>query len=116
MSRRGDRDTFAALLRDLPSPDNSTSEEVVLLDPDGLPLPPPRRITARQARPWIKRADVLLGVLPCGTAIDWIPGADRDAFAVRLRRIEAKDCNLGGDVLLFALAGNRHALVLDDPS
>jgi hypothetical protein len=114
MGNRRDRDTFAALLRDLPSLDGSVSEDVVLLDPDGHPLPAPRRLTARDARPWVKREDVPLGLLPCGAAIEWTPGADRDAFAVRLRRIEGKDCNPAGDLLLFTLTHDRHALVLDD--
>jgi len=85
-----------------------------LLDPDGLSLSSPRRLTAKQARPWLKRDTVPLGLLSCGTAIDWIPAADRDAFAARLRRIEGKDCNPDGDLLLFTLPPNRHALVLDD--
>jgi hypothetical protein len=96
------------------SSDSSTSEEIVLLDPDGRSLSPPRRLTARQARPWLKRDNVPLGRRPCGAVIEWIPTADRDAFAARLRRIEGKDCNPHGDMLLFTLPPDGHALVLDE--
>jgi hypothetical protein len=116
MSDRRDRETFAALLRDLPPLDASTIEDVVLLDPDGFSLPLPRRLTARQARPWVQRDDVPLGLLPCDAAINWIPATDRDSFAGRVRRIEGKDCHPNGDVLLFTVSRNRHALVLDDPT
>ena len=110
MGNRRDRETFAALLRDLPTSHGSVREDVVLLDPDGFSLPPPHRLTARDTRPWVKREDVPLGLLPCGAAIEWTPDADRAAFAARLRRIEGKDCNPVGDLLLFTLT--RAQLVL----
>ncbi|MCE0538126.1 hypothetical protein LWF15_21760 [Kineosporia rhizophila] len=115
MPGRAERDTFADTLRNLPrAADTSDGEEIVPCDPDGRPLPEPRRMPINQARPWIKREHVPLGVWPCGLPITWVPAADRAALATRLRRAEGKDCNVAGDALLFSLPQDGHAVVIDE--
>ena len=79
--------------------------------PDGTPLAAPRRMTVRGARPWTRRDDTLLGRWPCGGAVEWLDGPERDAFATRLRT-RSRDCNPAGDVLLYRLPDGRRALVL----
>lgn len=50
MTRRRDRETFAAMLRHVREPSDEPTEaprELVLLDPDGVPMSAPRRLTLR---------------------------------------------------------------------
>ena len=114
MAERDEPETFAAILRNLPRAAGTSSEEILPADPDGHPLPPFRRMTIKQARPWIRRDHVPLGVWPCGSPIEWVSAAGRAAFATRLRRAEGKDCNTDGDALLFTLPHDGHAVVIDE--
>jgi hypothetical protein len=77
MERRRNRETFAALLRDLRSPDSSVSLDVVLVDPKGLPISSPPTHRPAKSRPWMKVADLPVGLLPCGAAIAWTSDTDR---------------------------------------
>lgn len=112
-----ERKTFAEMLAEVPEPADDVAgrpAEIELLDPSGRPMGTPQRLTARRARPWVKRPDVPLGVLPCGGPIRWSPAEDRPAVAAEIRKHENADCEPAGDVLLFPLADGTHALALDD--
>lgn len=83
------------------------------LHPGGAPLTAPRRLSTKQARPWLKREDVLLGRWLCG-AIEWAPAQDRAAFAAGLRARTGPDCHPNGDFLLYRLADGQRCLVLEE--
>ncbi|MCZ2827344.1 hypothetical protein O2W14_00660 [Modestobacter sp. VKM Ac-2986] len=89
--------------------------EDVLHAPDGELLTHGRRVTHRAARPWLRRDDALVGVWPCDSLVEWVPAADRPAFAAQERRAEGRDCNVAGDVLLFRLADGRPVVVVQGP-
>jgi hypothetical protein len=74
-----------------------------------------RRLTYRQARPWLKRSDVPIGVRPCGTGIRWLPEDERQTYAQRLRHAEGRDCNVAGDVLLYRITDSSKVLVVEEP-
>lgn len=82
--------------------------------PGGELLTRGRRTTWRAARPWLRRSDVLVGLWPCGSPVEWVPDEDRSRFAVQARRAEGRDCNVAGDVLLFRLADGRPVLVVQE--
>ena len=92
-----------------------TGGETALHSPDGEPLTHGRRATHRAARPWLRRDDALVGVWPCDSPFEWVPAAERPAFAARERRAEGRDCNVAGDVLLFRLADGRPVVVVQEP-
>ncbi|SDN97380.1 hypothetical protein SAMN05660199_01002 [Klenkia soli] len=81
--------------------------------PDGELLERGRRLTFRDARPWVRRQSALVGVWNCGTPVAWAVGDARRALVDRIRASEGGDCNIGGDVLLFRLADGRRAVVVD---
>jgi hypothetical protein len=83
------------------------------LAPSGEPLTDGHRVTLREARTWLRRERVAVGRLPeCSQKVQWLEGADRQEFVSRLRHSEGRDCNVGGDVLLYMLCdGGRVAVV-----
>lgn len=83
------------------------------LAPNGEPLTDGRRMTLRDARAWLRREGVAVGRLPeCAEQVEWLQGVERREFVSRLRHIEGRDCNVGGDVLLYTLCdGGRVAVV-----
>jgi hypothetical protein len=71
-------------------------------------------MTYRQARPWLKRSDVRIGVMPCGTDIRWLQEDDeRQSYVAQLRHAEGRDCNVAGDVLLYRIADSVKVLVVE---
>ena len=82
--------------------------------PDGRALEGARRLTYRQARPWLRRSEVIIGVQPCGTAISWLADDERQALVQQLRHAEGKDCNVAGDVLLYRLPHST-VIVIEEP-
>jgi hypothetical protein len=84
--------------------------------PNGEALTRARRMTYRQARPWLKRSDVRIGVMPCGTDIRWLQEDDeRQSYVEHLRRAEGGDCNVAGDVLLYRITDSVKVLVVEEP-
>ncbi len=65
------------MLRDLPEPVETVSEEVVLLDPEGFSMSSPQRMTIKQARPWINRDEIPLGIWSCASAIEWSASGEK---------------------------------------
>ena len=72
-----------------------------------------RRTTLRDARTWLRSEGVAVGRLPeCSEQVEWLEGAERREFLSHLRHSEGRDCNVGGDVLLYTLCdGGRVAVV-----
>ena len=83
--------------------------------PNGEPLTRQRRLTYREARPWLKRSSVLIGVAPCGTDIRWLRDDERDGYVQQLRHAEGRDCNVAGDVLLYRMTDSNTVLVVEEP-
>ena len=83
--------------------------------PDGEALTHERRLTYREARPWLKRSSVRIGVVPCGTGLRWLEADERDGFVQKLRHAEGRDCNVAGDVLLYRTAKESKVLVVEEP-
>ena len=75
-----------------------------------------RRLTYRQARPWLRRPDVIVGVRPCGMEVRWVSDEERTQLVARWRHAEGKDCNVAGDVLLYRGAGEVTVVVVEEPS
>lgn len=73
-----------------------------------------RRLTYRQARPWLRRSDAVNGLRPCGIEVHWVADDERQALVERLRHAEGKDCNVAGDVLLYRLGGGN-VIVVEEP-
>ena len=66
----------------------------------------------RDARTWLKRRDVTVGVLPeCNRDITWLTSDDWTTLAERVRRAEGKDCNLAGDVVLYRQPDGNYLVV-----
>ncbi len=72
-------------------------------------------MTYRQARPWLKRSDVAIGVWPCGADIRWLQDDERQSYAQTLRHAEGRDCNVAGDVLLYRITDSVKVLVVQKP-
>lgn len=86
-------------------------EDGALRGPNGQALVGGRRLTYRQARPWLRRTDAFVGLRPCGMEVHWIADDQRRAVVERLRHVEGKDCNIAGDVTLYRLAGASFVVV-----
>jgi hypothetical protein len=96
-------------------PDPDQTGEVLPHLPDGEPLTDGRRMTYRQARPWLRRGEALVGVWPSHAPVEWMPEQDRTELTAAARRAEGRDCNVAGDVLLFRRADGRPVLVVQGP-
>jgi hypothetical protein len=83
--------------------------------PDGEELTRQRRLTYRQARPWLKRSNVRIGVAPCGSSVRWVQEEERQTYVQQLRQAEGRDCNVAGDVLLYRNLEGASALVVEEP-
>ena len=90
------------------------AEDGGLRGPSGQPLTVGRRLTYRQARPWLRRSDAVVGLRPCGMEVNWLPDDERQAVVERLRHAEGKDCNVAGDVLLYRLP-DGNIVVVEEP-
>ena len=71
-------------------------------------------MTYRQARPWLRRSDAVVGLRPCGMEVNWLAADERQAMVERLRHAEGKDCNVAGDVLLYRLP-DANIVVVEEP-
>lgn len=85
-----------------------------LLGPSGQVLRRARRLTYRQARPWLGRGDAVIGLRPCGMEVTWVADDERQAVVERLRHAEGKDCNVAGDVLLYR-SSYGSVVVVEEP-
>lgn len=83
--------------------------------PNGEQLTRQRRLTYREARPWLKRSSVLIGVEPCGTDVRWLRDDERHEYVQQLRHAEGRDCNVAGDVLLYRMKNGTTVLVIEEP-
>jgi hypothetical protein len=83
--------------------------------PNGEELTRERRLTYREARPWLKRSSVLIGVMPCGTDVRWLQDDERQGYVQQLRHAEGRDCNVAGDVLLYRMPDSAKVLVVEEP-
>lgn len=87
------------------------SNESLPRAPGGEALMHGRQLTYREARSWLKRADVVLGRWR-GTTIEWASDEERSSLVMWMRRIEGKDCDPSGDVVLYRLSGGQPVLVV----
>jgi hypothetical protein len=83
--------------------------------PNGEQLTRQRRLTYREARPWLKRSGVRIGVEPCGTDVRWLRDDERQEYVQHLRHAEGRDCNVAGDVLLYYMTDSTTVLVIEEP-
>ena len=83
--------------------------------PAGELLTKHRRLSYRDARPWLKRSSVVLGAMACGREIRWLRDDERHDYVQQLRHAEGQDCNVAGDVLLYRTSGGLTVLVVEEP-
>ena len=95
-------------------PASEGGDAVQLRGPSGHNLDRARRMTYRQARPWLRRRDAVIGLRPCGVEVNWMADHERPALVERLRQAEGKDCNVAGDVLLYRTP-NITVIVVEEP-
>ena len=69
-------------------------------------------MTYREARTWLKRSEVTVGVLPeCEFAVMWLGETERLRLAAHLRHSEGMDCNVAGDAVLYRLPTATYLVV-----
>ena len=95
-------------------PGSDDDVDTELRGPNGQALVRARRLTYRDARPWLRRTDALIGTRPCGVEVAWVADDERQALLERLRHAEGKDCNVAGDVLLYRSQGGT-VIVVEEP-
>ena len=92
----------------------SNEADTELRGPSGQALVRARRLTYREARPWLRRSDAVIGLRHCGVEVTWVADEERQALLERLRHAEGKDCNVAGDVLLFR-SRDGTVVVVEEP-
>ena len=63
----------------------TVAEEQSRMSPTGLPLKSGRRMSYLDARGWLRREGVALGVEPCRGPVRWLEAEERRDFVARLR-------------------------------